>query len=131
MQAGLVDHAGRDAPVAQLGRRGLDQRPAPAEPTAPAASERTLPRAPRPPAGGHEKCRNPEHDPSCFVDPVIQEGKRIEPNSSLDFVVDDLPGIGRSYQMTGPMAAASPSLSITAGAALSTASTQVLTRPRR
>ena len=25
----------------------------------------------------------------------------MEPNSSLDFVVDDLPGIGRSYQMTG------------------------------
>ena len=55
----------------------------------------------------------------------------MEPNSRLDFVVDDLPGIGRSYQMTGPMAAASPSLSITAGAAWSTASMQVLTRPRR
>jgi hypothetical protein len=25
----------------------------------------------------------------------------MEPDSSLDFVVDDLPGIGRSYQMTG------------------------------
>jgi K+/H+ antiporter YhaU regulatory subunit KhtT len=25
----------------------------------------------------------------------------MEPNSSLDFVVDDLPGIGRSYQMMG------------------------------
>jgi hypothetical protein len=30
-----------------------------------------------------------------------QEGKRMEPDSGLDFVVDDLPGIGRSYQMTG------------------------------
>ena len=37
----------------------------------------------------------------AFVDPVIQEGKRMEPDSSLDFVVDDLPGIGRRYQMTG------------------------------
>jgi hypothetical protein len=54
----------------------------------------------------------------------------MEPDSSLDFVVEELPGIGRSYQMTGPTAAA-PSLSITAGAALSTASTQVLTRPWR
>ena len=25
----------------------------------------------------------------------------MEPDSGLDFVVDDLPGIGRSYQMTG------------------------------
>jgi K+/H+ antiporter YhaU regulatory subunit KhtT len=25
----------------------------------------------------------------------------MEPDSSLDFVVEDLPGIGRSYQMTG------------------------------
>jgi hypothetical protein len=39
--------------------------------------------------------------PSCFVDPVVQEGKRMEPDSGLDLVVDDLPGIGRSYQMTG------------------------------
>jgi TrkA domain protein len=39
--------------------------------------------------------------PSYFVDPVAQEGKRMEPDSGLDFVVDDLPGIGRSYQMTG------------------------------
>jgi K+:H+ antiporter subunit KhtT len=50
---------------------------------------------------GHEKYRNPENDPSCFVDPVAQEGKRMEPDSGLDFVVDDLPGIGRRYQMTG------------------------------
>src|SRR5215213_10791915 len=28
-------------------------------------------------------------------------GRCMEPDSSLDFVVDDLPGIGRSYQMTG------------------------------
>jgi TrkA domain protein len=33
--------------------------------------------------------------------PVVEEGKRMEPDSSLDFVVDDLPGIGRSYEMTG------------------------------
>ena len=39
--------------------------------------------------------------PSYFVDPVAQEGKRMEPDSGLDFVVEDLPGIGRSYQMTG------------------------------
>jgi hypothetical protein len=45
--------------------------------------------------------RNPEHDPSCLVDPVVQEDKRMEPDSSPDFVVEDLPGIGRSYQMTG------------------------------
>jgi hypothetical protein len=38
--------------------------------------------------------------PSCFVDPVVQEGKRMEPDSGLDFV-DDLPGIGRSEQMAG------------------------------
>jgi K+/H+ antiporter YhaU regulatory subunit KhtT len=25
----------------------------------------------------------------------------MEPDSGLDFVVEDLPGIGRSYQMTG------------------------------
>ena len=37
----------------------------------------------------------------------------MEPDSSLDFVVDDLPGIGCSYQMTGPTVAAAPSLSIT------------------
>jgi TrkA domain protein len=36
-----------------------------------------------------------------LVDPVAQEGTRMEPDSSLDFVVEDLPGIGRSYQMTG------------------------------
>jgi hypothetical protein len=69
--------------------------------------------------------------PSYFVDPVAQEGKRMEPDSGLDFVVDDLPGIGRSYQMTGPTAAASPSSSMTAGAALSTAATPMPTRPRR
>jgi hypothetical protein len=50
---------------------------------------------------GHEKHRNPVDDPSCFVDPVVQEGKRMEPDSGLDFVVDDVPGIGRRYQMTG------------------------------
>jgi hypothetical protein len=55
----------------------------------------------------------------------------MEPDSGLDFVVDDLPGIGRRYQMTESTVAASPSLSITTGAALSTASTPVLTRPRR
>ena len=26
----------------------------------------------------------------------------MEPDSSLDFVVEDLPGIDRSYQMAGP-----------------------------
>jgi TrkA domain protein len=36
-----------------------------------------------------------------LVDPVVQEGKRMEPDSGLDFVVEDLPGIGRSCQMTG------------------------------
>jgi TrkA domain protein len=36
-----------------------------------------------------------------LVDPVVEEDKRMEPDSGLDFVVDDLPGIGRSYQMTG------------------------------
>jgi K+/H+ antiporter YhaU regulatory subunit KhtT len=36
-----------------------------------------------------------------LVDPVVQEAKRMEPDSGLDFVVDDLPGIGRRYQMTG------------------------------
>jgi len=36
-----------------------------------------------------------------LVDPVVEEDKRMEPDSGLDFVVDDLPGIGRRYQMTG------------------------------
>jgi K+/H+ antiporter YhaU regulatory subunit KhtT len=36
-----------------------------------------------------------------LVDPVVEEGKRMESDSGLDFVVEDLPGIGRSCQMTG------------------------------
>jgi hypothetical protein len=32
--------------------------------------------------------RNPEHDPSCLVDPVVEEDKRMESDSGLDFVVE-------------------------------------------
>jgi K+/H+ antiporter YhaU regulatory subunit KhtT len=55
----------------------------------------------------------------------------MEPDSSLDFVVDDLPGIGRSYQMTGTNGGRITVVVHHSGPALSTASTQVLTRPRR
>jgi hypothetical protein len=33
----------------------------------------------------------------------------MEPDSGLDYVVEDLPGVGRSYQVTGTTAAASSS----------------------
>jgi hypothetical protein len=32
---------------------------------------------------------------------LFRRAKRMERDGGLDFVVDDLPGIGRSYQMTG------------------------------
>jgi hypothetical protein len=50
-------------------------------------------------AGTEARLQQPH--PSCVVDPVVEEDKRMESDSGLDFVVDDLPGIGRSYQMTG------------------------------
>jgi hypothetical protein len=35
------------------------------------------------------------------ANPPAQEGKRMEPDSSLDLIIEDLPGIGRRYEMTG------------------------------
>jgi hypothetical protein len=32
---------------------------------------------------------------TTLVDPVVEEDKRMESDSGLDFVVDDVPGIGR------------------------------------
>ena len=35
------------------------------------------------------------------ANPPAQEGKRMEPDSSLDLIIEDLPGIWRRYEMTG------------------------------
>lgn len=55
----------------------------------------------------------------------------MEPDSTLDLVIEDLPGIGRRYEMPGRTAAASSSSSPTAGAASSTAAAPAPTRPQR
>jgi hypothetical protein len=55
----------------------------------------------------------------------------MAPDSTLHLVIEDLPGIGRRYEMTGTNGGRISSSSTTAGAASSTAATPALTRPRR
>jgi K+/H+ antiporter YhaU regulatory subunit KhtT len=55
----------------------------------------------------------------------------MEPDSGLDFVVDDLPGIGRRYQMTGINGGRITVVVHHSGRRVVDASTPALTRPRR